>query len=125
MTKPKATLRREGLRGAYQHTYVSTDPDDTWKPQGACYQHDDPELWFPIAVVPRTTEAICWACPVQMRCLEYAWANGIIDGVWGGMQAVGRAGWKRHGVLPRDWPDEVVAKFRQAATLEALGVNSA
>jgi len=42
-------------------------------------------------------KAICRVCPVQQTCLQFAYANDIRDGIWGGTTASERreARWPR------------------------------
>ena len=32
----------------------------------------------------RKAKAICWDCPLRIECLDFAVANNVIWGVWGG-----------------------------------------
>ena len=51
---------------------------------GAC-RESPPEFFFPhdgVGVV--FAQQVCRGCPVRAECLEYAIANRIADGVWGG-----------------------------------------
>jgi WhiB family redox-sensing transcriptional regulator len=65
-----------------------TDPtrDQSWREDAACLSHDDPDIWFPGPndEACRKAKDICAGCPVREPCLEYALANHIRDGVWGG-----------------------------------------
>lgn len=36
-------------------------------------------------------KAICARCPLRSACLDHALAEGITDGVWGGVTEAGRA----------------------------------
>lgn len=62
---------------------VTTSPE-TWMDEGRCRELD-PVIFFPTtgAGVLRA-QAICARCPVKRPCLEYALANHIEHGVWGG-----------------------------------------
>jgi WhiB family redox-sensing transcriptional regulator len=64
--------------------------DTSWMAEGKCREHS-PELFFPsdgagVGVARR----ICADCPVKQPCLEYALANHIEHGVWGGTSERGR-----------------------------------
>jgi WhiB family redox-sensing transcriptional regulator len=60
-----------------------------WRASGACL-HSDPDLFFPISSAGRAGEqiaqakAICSRCPVRRECLEFAYANAPVHGIWGG-----------------------------------------
>ncbi|MBU6328916.1 MAG: WhiB family transcriptional regulator [Acidobacteria bacterium] len=52
--------------------------------QGACRDHR-PDTFFPSdGVGVEVAKRICATCPVIDTCLEYALANHIDHGVWGG-----------------------------------------
>ncbi|MCC5953910.1 MAG: WhiB family transcriptional regulator [Acidimicrobiia bacterium] len=52
--------------------------------QGLC-QYEPPATFFPSdGVGVEVAKRICATCPVQAPCLEYALANRIDHGVWGG-----------------------------------------
>ncbi len=58
--------------------------DTEWMSQGTC-RTTPPETFFPsdgLGVI--RAQRICADCPVQEPCLEYALANRIDHGVWGG-----------------------------------------
>lgn len=60
-----------------------------WRDDVAC-RDADPDLFFPIgttgAALHQVEQAkrLCRVCPAQLRCLAWALANGVTDGVWGG-----------------------------------------
>jgi WhiB family transcriptional regulator, redox-sensing transcriptional regulator len=55
-----------------------------WMAEGNC-AHESPTLFFPSdGVGVEVARRICVDCPVKARCLEYALANRIDHGVWGG-----------------------------------------
>jgi WhiB family redox-sensing transcriptional regulator len=55
-----------------------------WMAKGNC-RSEPPSLFFPHdGVGVEVARRICATCPVQAPCLEYALANGIDHGVWGG-----------------------------------------
>lgn len=51
---------------------------------GKC-RHMDPAVFFPNdGMGVQVAQRICAECPVQSACLEYALANRVDHGVWGG-----------------------------------------
>lgn len=66
-----------------------------WFARAAC-QDAEPDLFFPIgdsgALVDEVTAAkrICARCTVAADCLRYALDNGVVHGVWGGLDEVER-----------------------------------
>jgi WhiB family transcriptional regulator, redox-sensing transcriptional regulator len=66
---------------------MSSRPD--WRLRAACLDAD-PELFFPEGTSgPALEEAarakvVCAGCLVQARCLDWALANGVAFGIWGG-----------------------------------------
>ncbi|MFI7448043.1 WhiB family transcriptional regulator [Nonomuraea sp. NPDC049714] len=62
-----------------------------WMADGLCSQ-TDPEEFFPdTGESSDAAKQVCRDCPVRERCLEYALAEGIEFGVWGGLTASERA----------------------------------
>jgi WhiB family redox-sensing transcriptional regulator len=60
------------------------DPATSWMTFAYC-RGADPEVFFPHdGVGVEVASRICVGCPVREPCLEYALANRIEDGVWGG-----------------------------------------
>ena len=58
--------------------------DNEWMAQGACASVP-PSTFFPSdGAGVEVARKICAQCPVQEPCLEYALANRIDHGVWGG-----------------------------------------
>jgi WhiB family transcriptional regulator, redox-sensing transcriptional regulator len=58
--------------------------DTTWMPLGNC-RDEPPARFFPSdGVGVERAKRICADCPVRQPCLEYALANRIDHGVWGG-----------------------------------------
>lgn len=63
------------------------DPENDWMDKAACV--DAPTRAFfadpgDSSVAPRTVAQYCDHCPVRQECLNYAVANNIKDGIWGG-----------------------------------------
>jgi len=55
-----------------------------WMAQGKCWDMD-PAIFFPSdGIGVEAAQRICEECPVKAPCLEYALANRIAHGVWGG-----------------------------------------
>ncbi|MEJ2865379.1 WhiB family transcriptional regulator [Actinomycetospora flava] len=61
----------------------------SWRSRAKC-RDEDPELFFPVGhhrparVRLAAAKSVCGQCPVSADCLEWALANGEVDGVWGG-----------------------------------------
>ncbi|GHH55539.1 WhiB family transcriptional regulator [Streptomyces candidus] len=61
-----------------------------WRAASAC-KDEDPELFFPIGntgpalLQIEEAKAVCRACPVLERCLQWALESGQEHGVWGGL----------------------------------------
>lgn len=55
--------------------------------EGALCAEVDPEIFFPEGQgsPARTAKAICQNCVAVVECLDYALANDIPNGVWGGL----------------------------------------
>jgi len=75
--------------------------------QGKCWEMD-PAIFFPsngtgVGVAQR----ICAECPVKDTCLEYALANRIEHGVWGGASERERRRILRHRRVSRRQPTHV------------------
>jgi Transcription factor WhiB len=75
--------------------YVPLTGQPTWH-GAACADHPEPELWHADCNSDRNTTAwrrrmdiqtakhICGGCQIQETCLEFAVAEGIRWGIWGG-----------------------------------------
>ena len=60
------------------------DTDTAWMAEGNCRNHP-PATFFPSdGVGVEVARRICATCPMKEPCLEYALANRIDHGVWGG-----------------------------------------
>jgi WhiB family transcriptional regulator, redox-sensing transcriptional regulator len=58
--------------------------DTTWMESALC-RHLSPAIFFPSdGAGVQVAQQICQDCPVRVACLEYALANRIEHGVWGG-----------------------------------------
>ena len=63
---------------------VTDFADTTWMSHGNC-AHRDPSMFFPSdGVGVEIARKACEGCPVKTQCLEYAIAERIDHGVWGG-----------------------------------------
>lgn len=59
--------------------------EEDWQERALCAQVD-PDAWFPEkGGSTREAKRICQGCDVRAECLEYALANTIRYGIWGGM----------------------------------------
>jgi WhiB family redox-sensing transcriptional regulator len=59
----------------------------SWMDGALCAQAD-PEEWFPNpGEHSQAAKAICDGCPIRQECLDYARAEDIRWGVWGGLTA--------------------------------------
>jgi len=75
-------------------------PGLAWQDAALCAQ-SDPEAWFPEKGGPaRMARRICRACEVREPCLEYALANDIRDGIFGGLSETERRRVKRDRTRP-------------------------
>ncbi|SDW37847.1 WhiB family transcriptional regulator, redox-sensing transcriptional regulator [Amycolatopsis xylanica] len=60
-----------------------------WRENAAC-RDIDPELFFPVSELGpgarqvAQAKAVCGACPVRAKCLDYALDNGLTSGIFGG-----------------------------------------
>ena len=81
---------------------VNTD----WRADSSC-RNEDPELFFPIGntgpalLQIEEAKAICRACPVMERCLQWALESGQEHGVWGGTDEDDRRRMKRRAARQR------------------------
>jgi WhiB family redox-sensing transcriptional regulator len=58
--------------------------DTDWMARGKC-RETDPTVFFPSdGIGVQVARRICDECPVKAPCLEYALANRVDHGVWGG-----------------------------------------
>ncbi|MEZ5321735.1 MAG: WhiB family transcriptional regulator [Microthrixaceae bacterium] len=63
---------------------TSDYPDTSWMSDGNC-AHREPSMFFPSdGVGVEIAKKVCVDCPVKVQCLEYAIAERIDHGVWGG-----------------------------------------
>jgi WhiB family redox-sensing transcriptional regulator len=67
-----------------QTEFDMATPDLEWREAGKC-RHLPADIFFPQdGVRVEVARQICADCPVKEPCLEYALANRISEGVWGG-----------------------------------------
>lgn len=72
-----------------------------WRDYAACFEINDPELFFPSGETDparyQATQAaaVCRYCPVADWCLQWARENGIEHGVWGGVDLDKQRGKRR------------------------------
>ena len=56
-----------------------------WRDRAAC-RGADPDLFFPgPGESAEPARKVCVPCPVRQACLDYALANAISHGIWGGL----------------------------------------
>ncbi len=59
-----------------------------WRDKAGCLAHN-PEMFFPIGAsdirATRAAKAVCGRCQVVTQCLNFATANSLREGVWGGL----------------------------------------
>jgi len=73
-----------------------TGMDADWRAQGKCWDMDS-AIFFPCdGIGVQAAQRICEECPVKATCLEYALANRIEHGVWGGTSERERGRIRRH-----------------------------
>ncbi len=67
-----------------------------WQKDAACLDKET-DLWFALDGTAEQGEALahCHVCPVLTDCLQYAVANNIREGVWGGQTESQRAAARR------------------------------
>ena len=70
--------------------FVELIGEGDWKTRGSCIDLPS-NLFFPgKGESHRDAQRVCATCPVRQECLEYALANGIKFGIWGGESERGR-----------------------------------
>jgi WhiB family redox-sensing transcriptional regulator len=75
---------RLSVPGWYGEIEMGGDVDTEWMVRGKC-RDMDPAVFFPNdGIGVQTAQRICVECPVKVACLEYALANRVDHGVWGG-----------------------------------------
>lgn len=63
--------------------FLPEQPRD-WRDDALCAQVD-PELFYPDeGQSPRTPKRVCAGCPVRDECLQWALAQDVRGGIWGG-----------------------------------------
>jgi WhiB family redox-sensing transcriptional regulator len=68
---------------------VDPEPDLSWRTGASC-RDTSPELFFPVGSTGLAVEqiaeakAVCFSCPAQVRCLEFALVTNQDSGIWGG-----------------------------------------
>jgi Transcription factor WhiB len=64
---------------------VAADPSPGWRRRAACAAANPSVFDGETASDVTDAEAICAGCPVRTECLQFALANRIAYGVWGGV----------------------------------------
>lgn len=78
-----------------------------WHAKGACIDAD-PSLFFPVrGASNKEAKALCAGCAVRSECLDFALAENIHHGVWGGLSDRQRRQLRRdqHAVTTSDGGD--------------------
>ena len=63
----------------------AADPSPGWRHRAACATADPAPFDGETAAAVAAAQAICASCPVQAGCLQFALANHIAYGMWGGV----------------------------------------
>jgi WhiB family redox-sensing transcriptional regulator len=78
--------------------------DTDWLTQGKCRDMDS-AIFFPSdGIGVQAAQRICAECPVKAQCLEYALADHVDHGVWGGTSERERRRILRHRRMSRLQP---------------------
>jgi WhiB family redox-sensing transcriptional regulator len=78
-----------------------------WREQAECLEVD-PELFFPLTVSgPSTWQTaaaveVCNRCAVRTKCLDWALANDVHHGVWGGVSEEQRRAMRARPSMERE-----------------------
>lgn len=86
-----------------------------WREQSVCFNHPNPDLWYPEEGDTYGEEAAiaqCRTCPIRRKCLSHAMVNDEEFGVWGGKTREERVEYLPHFKRTVDLP-EVVATYRR------------
>lgn len=79
--------------------------DAPWMEDSACKDADPKDFDVDTLEDAAVARAICAECPVALRCLEYAIANDLEGGVWGGATHRQRVTMTRRGkIVPNPKP---------------------
>ena len=80
LNRPSGGLRHIGSTAVGRRS----EPSESWMTDGVC-RDLDPDIFFPLKIADeKTAKAYCGQCLVRAQCLEYALANNMEHGVWGG-----------------------------------------
>lgn len=94
MTVPKEWSGKKVIHN--RNKFITAQPE--WMAKAACA--DTPvSLWFhDLGDAEKTRQAkdICYECPVRQMCLEWAFATGSNDGIFGGFDHKERRRLKRN-----------------------------
>lgn len=97
MTGPTITPRPPRADATAPRRRVLLELRPAWQQDGHCAQ-TDPEAFFPEkGGHALDAKRVCWTCPVQAECLEYALENDERYGVWGGLSEYERRRIRRTG----------------------------
>lgn len=78
-----------------------------WRSRAACRNYPTPNDFFPDrrageAFGVARARMVCITCPVRLDCLQFALANCIVDGTYGGLPPKERRGLSEHTVTERN-----------------------
>ena len=77
-----SAVRNRPAAAASESTFID---DEKWQASASCLGVD-PDLFFPERGANNSkAKRTCFACPVQLQCLEYAIVNYEKHGIWGGL----------------------------------------
>jgi WhiB family redox-sensing transcriptional regulator len=86
--------------GQSSHFVVNDDDYSYWGTMAAC-RDSNPNVFFHDQTeidLTETAKNICGSCAVRSQCLDYALANKIEEGIWGGYTEKERRRIKRKGL---------------------------
>lgn len=100
MTAPKEWGGRRVIHN--RNKFVTAQPN--WMAEAAC-NGTDIYLWFhdrSDEEATRQAKDICYECPVRQLCLEWAYATGSDDGIFGGFDQYERRRLRRNAQRRRN-----------------------
>lgn len=94
-----AAVTRERYRAKHRQQVLAAMPhkptrSTEWMDHAAC-KGMDTDLFFKDGPLTLKVQATCAACPVRQQCLDYAIAEGIVHGTWGGLGGKARRAVRR------------------------------
>lgn len=97
-----------------------------WRDHSAC-RDLTPEPFFDAIDRTAAAKAVCAACPVAAECLDYAQANRIEHGVWGGYDEDERRRFRRRAARGRrvQRSEMILAHLADVGTATAATIGEA